>query len=254
MPGFGPALQFKDGFGNVVASRHHQRAAPGGGDRGRRHGRDGGLQRRGRRPAQHARPAACSCGRPRRPSPMRPSASWPPPPRARTCWTSCTRWPAPCATASTTRSAAPTPTPAPPRRSPTARACARTTPTSSSPPPAPCGVPARYVTGYLVLGEHEPLGGAPCLGGSLGGGPGLGRLRRRQPHLPDRALRAAGRRARCRRCRAGGRLAPRRRSTRRSTSPSRCSSRAPSSDGILQAAVLCRAKCVLRGADEGVKQ
>ena len=48
-------------------------------------------------------------------------------------------------------------------------------------------IPARYVTGYLVLDERRHGGRAPCLGRGLGGGAGLGRLRRRQPRLPHRS-------------------------------------------------------------------
>ena len=79
------------------------------------------------------------------------------------------------------------------------------------------GVPARYITGYLVIGRGEHGGRASRLGRGVGRGAGLGRLRRRQPHLPDRALRAAGRRARRRLRRPHRRLARgrRRREARR---------------------------------------
>ena len=63
---------------------------------------------------------------------------------------------------------------APPRRSPTARACARTTRTSSSPRRAR-SASRRATSRAIWCWRSERVGGAPRLGRGLGGEPGLGR-------------------------------------------------------------------------------
>ena len=102
--------------------------------------------------------------------------------------------------ASTTGSARPTPTPPPPRRW---RRAGRV------PGPCPClhrrraslGVPARYVSGYMVRRSRAATTRRPPrLGRGLGARARLGRVRSRQRHLPDRPVRrlAAGLDARSR--------------------------------------------------------
>ena len=81
----------------------------------------------------------------------------------------------------------PIPAPARPRRSPSATASARTSPTSSSPPPAiSTSGPLRQRLS-LPPGASG-TGGRPRLGRGVRARPRLGRLRPGERHLPDRYL------------------------------------------------------------------
>ena len=154
MPGFGPALQFKDGFGNVVQlvtinAPHQELVIEAGGtvETADCSGVVAGLP--------NTSPAACFCGRPRTPSPMPPSASLPPRPAARTCWTSCTRWPASCATASSTWSAVTDAHTSAAEALADGKGVCQDHAHIFISAARTLGVPARYVTGYLVLGEQS---------------------------------------------------------------------------------------------------
>ena len=227
VPGFCSRAAFKDAFGNAV---HLVTITPPPRDRdqGRRHGRNqrlhgvvAGLPRPRRR-------RVFLTGDRRRHGPTPPSASLPPRSKAQDlldrlhALAGVVRERVEYVVGSTDAHTAP------PKRSPTARACARTTPTSSSRRRA-----ARR-PGPLRdrLSRHRTakrLRCAPRLGGGLDRRPRLARLRPRQPRLPDRALRAPRRRPRCAACRPiiGSRRGG---ATRSSTSPSKSSSRAaPSS-------------------------
>ena len=70
------------------------------------------------------------------------------------------------------------------------------------------GIPARYITGYLLMDDAATRRCAPRLGGGLDRPARLGRLRHRQPGLPHRSLRAPRRRPRRRLRRPHHRLAP----------------------------------------------
>ena len=72
-------------------------------------------------------------------------------------------------------------------------------------------IPARYVTGYLLIDDDTSVAEAThAWAEAWVDGPGLGRLRRRQPDLSDRSLRTDGSRARCALCSTDPRLAIRR--------------------------------------------
>ena len=125
------------------------------GDRGRRHRRDRGLQRRGRRPRQVHPAARVPEGDARRRGPTPPSATWRNRSAARTRSRGCTRWPARCATASSTLPGiTDAHTSAAEALADGKGVCqdhahifisaART-----------LGIPARYVTGYLVMDDRR---------------------------------------------------------------------------------------------------
>ena len=63
------------------------------------------------------------------------------------------------------------------------------------------GIPARYITGYLVMDDAQPADAHHAWAEAWVDGLGWVALRRRQPHLPHRALRAPRRRPRCGLCR-----------------------------------------------------
>ena len=196
-PGIAKALSYRDGFGNLV----HVVTTSGTHRRGYRrrawHRRDQRCRRRGAR----ARRARCrrrfSCARPRRhglaprspPWPMR--RSWAAAIRSRNCMCSCTMIRARIVYRD--------------RRHDSAyHGCrsARRRPWRV-PGPCPCvacrgtpyGLPARYVTGYIVTGDGAVRNRKPCLGGSADPDARLGRIRCGKRGLPDRAICASGSRA-----------------------------------------------------------